>query len=118
MMHAARAVRMAQTDVAQRMLSGAASEEEAADFVRELTQLAPKKATKGAAAATSASNAAAIAAVLAEAAMFTPGAFFSLQKETGEPICSVEQQRRSGVFERYPVLKIWYRHEEQKAAEL
>ena len=51
MTHAARAVRMAQTDVAQRIQSGEASEEDAADFVRELTQQAPKKATKGAAAA-------------------------------------------------------------------
>ena len=58
---------MAQTDVAQRIQSGAASEEDAADFVRELTQQAPKKATKGAAAATTANKAAA-AAVLGEAA--------------------------------------------------
>jgi len=86
---------MAQTDVAQRIQSEVASAEEAADFVRELTQQAPKKATKGAAAATTANNAAAAVAVLGEAAMFAPGAFFSLQKETGEPVCFVEQQRRS-----------------------
>ena len=109
---------MAQTDVAQRIQSGEASEEDAADFVRELTQQAPKKATKGAAAAATTANKAAAAAVLGEAAMFAPGAFFSHQKETGQPVCSVEQQRRSVTFVRYPGLKIWYRHEEQEATEI
>jgi len=118
MTHAARAVRMAQTDVAQRIQSGEASEEDAADFVRELTQQAPKKATKGAAAAATTANKAAAAAVLGEAAMFAPGAFFSHQKETGQPVCSVEQQWRSVIFVRYPGLKIWYRHEEQEATEI
>ena len=45
-------------------------------------------------------------------------AFFSHQKETGQPVCSVEQERRSVTFVRYPGLKIWYRHEEQEATEI